>query len=238
MKRNVLILLACVLALLALLARCAAGRLDDQTMSAKPVIYLYPESPCPEGGEPAGMDAKPVVYLYPKADPLEVTVKLHYSGELTCTYPAYNGGWHVLADPDGTLHDAATGAEYSYLFWEGTDSAAVYDMSQGFVVPGEDTAAFLQEKLALLGLTPKEYNEFIVYWLPQMQDHPYNLITFQTGAYTDRAVLEVDPQPDTVLRVFMVWKALDQPVELPEPELAATQRTGFTLVEWGGAQVR
>ena len=51
-------------------------------------------------------------------------------------------------------------------------------MSAGFVVKGEDTAAFLQEKLAYLGLTPREYNECIVYWLPRLEGNPYNLISF------------------------------------------------------------
>lgn len=31
-------------------------------------------------------DAKPVIYLYPESIQ-EVSVKLDYSGELTCTYP-------------------------------------------------------------------------------------------------------------------------------------------------------
>ena len=46
------------------------------------------------------------------------------------------------------------------------------DFSRGFVVRGSDTAAFLREKLAYMGLTPREYNEFIVYWLPRMQNNP------------------------------------------------------------------
>jgi len=36
----------------------------------------------------------------------------------------------------------------------------------------------------------------------------------------------------------MAWKPLDAPVELPEQDLPAFQRTGFTAVEWGGAEVR
>ena len=55
-------------------------------------------------------------------------------------------------------------------------------MSEGFVVK---TAAFLQEKLAFMGLTPREYNEFIVCWLPLMHQTSYNLITFQTMVYVD-----------------------------------------------------
>lgn len=180
--------------------------------------------------------AKPVIYLYPE-ETTEVTVKLTYNGELTCTYPAYEDGWSMVAEPDGTLTNKADDREYSYLFWEGEDKIT-YDLSKGFVVKGEDTAVFLQEKLAALGLEPAEYNEFIVYWLPQMQENPYNLITFQTAAYTDNAVLDIVPQPDTVLRVFMVYKALTEPVEMEEPVLEKTERTGFTVVEWGGAEVK
>ncbi len=176
---------------------------------------------------------KPVIYLYPEEE-TAVSVKLDYDGELTATYPAYGDGWEVTALPDGTLR--SDGKEYSYLFWEGV-SETEYDFSSGFVVPGEETAEFLQEKLALLGLTPREYNEFIVYWLPLMQENPYNLIAFQGEAYTDSARLEVSPEPDTVLRVFMAYKALKKPVEVPEQKLEPVERKGFTLVEWGGACV-
>lgn len=181
-------------------------------------------------------NAKPVIYLYPEAE-TEVTVSLTFDGELTVTYPEYENGWHVLAKPDGTLTDPETAREYSYLFWEGINNVE-YDMSQGYVVAGEDTAQFLQETLAAMGLSPKEYNEFIVYWLPQMQDNPYNLITFQGDAYTDSAVLEITPEPDSVLRVFMAWKALDAPIDIPKPEIESFVREGFTVVEWGGAEIQ
>lgn len=180
-----------------------------------------------------GRDAKPVIYLYPEEE-TAVTVGLDYSGTLTCTYPAAQDGvWTVTASPDGTLRDEE-GQEYSYLFWEGT-CAASYDFSEGFCVSGADTAAFLEEALSSLGLNRREANEFIVYWLPQMEQNPYNLISFQAEAYTDHARLEISPRPDSVLRVFMAWKALDEPVELPAQTLPAFARTGFTVVEWGGA---
>ena len=47
-------------------------------------------------------DAKPVIYLYPETE-IEVSVRLDFSGKLTCTYPAYNDGWKVLAKPDGGI---------------------------------------------------------------------------------------------------------------------------------------
>ena len=142
----------------------------------------------------------------------------------------------MTACPDGTLTDDA-GQTYSYLYWEGADTIA-YDFSQGFCVAGTDTAAFLEDALAQLGLTRREANEFIVYWLPQMQENPYNLIAFQSDRYTQAAKLTIDPAPDTLLRIFMAWKPLDKFLEIPAQSLTAPERTGFTAVEWGGCRVR
>lgn len=180
-------------------------------------------------------DAKPVVYLYPETTS-RVTVRLDYDGQLTCTYPAYEKGWQVIAQPDGALLNEADGKEYSYLFWEGRWEGE-YDTSEGFVVKGSDSAAFLQDILPQLGLVPKEYNEFIVYWLPVLQENSYNLITFQQEAYTSHASLEITPSPDTLIRVFMAYRPLEKPIEVPTPQFPTVERKGFTVVEWGGARI-
>ena len=195
----------------------------------------YPPRRIRVGGcEEFNLGYKPVIYLYPESE-TEVSVRLDYKGRLTCTYPAPDpdGAWHVTARPDGTLTDKQ-GREYSYLFWEGASDGAPPDFSRGFVVKGSDTAAFLREKLAYMGLTPREYNEFIVYWLPRMQDNPWNLIAFQGKNYTDSAPLSVTPRPDSVLRVFMAYRPLAAPIVVPPQELTPFVRKGFTLVEWGG----
>lgn len=180
--------------------------------------------------------AKPVIYLYPTKQE-DVSVKIELKGMLTCSYPEYNDGWNVTAYPDGTLINKSDGREYSYLYWEGK-GAADWDMSQGFVVKGSDTARFLQDKLEYLGLTSRELNEFIVYWLPLMKDNKYNLITFQTAAYENNANLYITPKPDSVLRVFMAYKALDDYIEVSEQRLGTFMRNGFTAVEWGGTEVK
>ena len=61
---------------------------------------------------------------------------------------------------------------------------------------------------------------------------------FQTDIYTDAATMKIDPAPDTLIRVFMAWKASDAFVELPEQELTAPERSGFTVIEWGGTEVQ
>lgn len=178
---------------------------------------------------------KPVIYLYPEEE-TQVSVKLTLNGELTCTYPAYSDGWAVMASPDGTLTDDA-GQTYNYLYWEG-ETHAQWDMTTGFCVRGEDTAAFLENALAKLGLNRREANEFIVYWLPLMEGNAYNIISFQTDVYTDAARLDIEPAPDTLIRVFMAWQEADSYVELEEQKLTALERTGFTAVEWGGTEIR
>lgn len=178
---------------------------------------------------------KPVIYLYPEKE-MQVSVDLTLDGKLTCTYPLYGDGWEVTAMPDGTLTDAR-GKTYNYLYWEG-ETDAQYDLSKGFCIKGEDTAEFLEWALDKLGLTRREANEFIVYWLPLMEQNEYNIISFQTDIYTDAAQLEVNPAPDTLIRVFMAWQASERFVDLPEQELTAPERIGFTVVEWGGTEIK
>lgn len=194
--------------------------------------YVYKDDLLFEGGF-----AKPVIYLYPEKKQ-DVSVKVNFkNGDFTCTYPEYNNGWNVTAYPNGRIINKSDNDEYSYLYWEG-EGAIQYDFSSGFVVKREDTAEFLKEKLSYMGLSPKEYNEFIVYWLPIMQKNKYNLISFQMENYEESAQLEVSPKPDSMLRVFMAFQEADADTKVPEQQLKPFQREGFTVIEWGGTEVQ
>lgn len=179
---------------------------------------------------------KPVIYLYGYKNE-EVSVKLDLDGELTCTYPKYDktNGWVVTAKNDSTLVDK-NGQSYTYLYWEGAINTT-YDFSAGFCVKGSETGVFLDKKLKELGLTRREANEFITYWLPEMEGNNYNIISFQTKAYTDHAKLNINPKPDKMFRVFMAWYSANDPVDIPEQEFTIPRRDGKILVEWGGTEV-
>ncbi len=182
---------------------------------------------------------KPVIYLYPSTTQ-EVSVKLRFGGMLAYTYPSYNQsieGWRVIARPDGTLINLADGREYSYLFWEGKEYDLNIDETKGFVVKGSETREFLQTKLAELGLIPREYNEFIVFWLPKMEDNPYNFIQFVGEEYEKSAPLSISPKPDSMLRVFMAFRALDHYKDVTPQEIQPFERRGFSVVEWGGTEL-
>lgn len=176
---------------------------------------------------------KPVIYLYPEED-TDVNVSLTFDGILQSTYPRYNDGWSVKARPDGTLVDK-NNKEYPYLFWEGT-SDTDWDFSEGFCVKGEDTISFLEWALKEQGLNNKEACDFITYWLPEMEENKYNVVSFQKDTYTNIAKLSIDHAVDTEIRVFMAWYGSDTPVDIKEQQFNLPQRTGFTLVEWGGTK--
>lgn len=199
------------------------------------MLFLGTIAGCKKQDEDSQLDAKPVIYLYPK-EKTKVSVSLNYTGKLTVSYPKYDEGWNVTAYPDGTLIDE-NHKKYNYLFWEGIDSNT-YTFEEGFCVKGEDAAAFLEEKLDLLGLNRTEANEFIVYWLPIMEANEYNLVSFNPEAYLESTKLVVNPTPDTVIRVFMVVKASNKYVEITPQVLEKVTRSGFTVVEWGGAQAK
>ncbi|WP_024856875.1 BspA family leucine-rich repeat surface protein [Ruminococcus albus] len=181
--------------------------------------------------------AKPVIYLYPeKETDVHVEVELT-EAELYTTYPKYNNGWDVVAKPDGSLVNKVDGTHHRYLFWDAVNCRTEFDLSKGFCVAGSDTESFLKEKLSYMGLTEDEMNEFIVYWLPKMEHNKYNLISFQSDKYTDSAKLNITPTPDSMLRIFMTYVPLEEAVEIDPQELSTFERSGFTVVEWGGSEL-
>lgn len=175
--------------------------------------------------------AKPVIYLYPENE-MNINVKLD-ENKLTCIYPKYNNGWNVLAKPNGDLLDLNTGRSQYCLYYESVGNYQI--TNEGFIIKGENAAAFLEEKLAILGLNEREANEFIIYWLPILEANEYNYIRFATAEEIEANMsLNITPAPDSVIRVVMVFKGLDAPIDVNEQVLTTPERVGFTVVEWGG----
>ncbi|MGN1329950.1 MAG: hypothetical protein ACI4VN_01255 [Clostridia bacterium] len=183
---------------------------------------------------------KPIIYLYPEEE-TQVTIKLGKPESLTCTYPKYEeeSGWKVTAKPDGTLTYDKTGQELYSLYWEGKNNIDInIDETEGFVIKGEESSKFLEEKLEKLGLTPRESEEFIVYWLPKLEANKYNFIRFETiEKINEEMPLEIEPKPDTVIRILMEFRGLDEYKEVKEQKIETPERKGFVVVEWGGTEL-
>lgn len=183
---------------------------------------------------PAGECGKPVIYLYPEKT-TQIDVHLAPQGGFTKTEPAYNGGWHVVAQPDGTLTNLADGLTYPYLFWEGR--GGLYSAPNRYwVVARADVHTFLVSTLAKLGLNEQETADFMEFWEPRMQAAPFYKIGFHgTNVMDQIAPMTLSQTPDTVLRILMDYSELSAPIPQNPPMLPQTPvRNGFTVIEWGG----
>ena len=49
--------------------------------------------------------------------------------------------------------------------------------------------------------------------------------------------MNIEPKPDSVLRVFLSIKKLDYLVNVEEQKLERFERKGFSVVEWGGTDI-
>lgn len=180
---------------------------------------------------------KPIIYIYPEEE-MEVSVKVGYPDKLTHTYPKYQDEWKVIAKPDGSLVDIKTGRNLYALYWEGKNTEKT-KVEEGFVVKGEDTISFLEEKLEILGLNEREANEFIIYWLPKLENNKYNYIRFETEEEINRNMpLYINPKPESLIRVMMEYKPLNKKIEVKEQKLETPKREGYTVVEWGGTEIK
>ena len=164
----------------------------------------------PSYGYNPNVVGKPIIYLYPTEE-TQVNVTLWTQENLSHTYPKYNpNNWrNVVAQPNGDLEDIDTWRKLYALYRE-WKTYAEDNFNEWFIVKWKDTISFLEEKLALLWLNEREAEEFIVYWLPEMEDNKYNLIRFKTKEEQDENMpLNITPTPDSIIRVMMDWKAID-----------------------------
>ncbi|CAN5301611.1 hypothetical protein BH09BAC5_BH09BAC5_04010 [soil metagenome] len=182
---------------------------------------------------------KPVIYVYPQ-DTMQVNIQLDLKGVLGFTYPAYDIGWNFVADPDGKIH--TNNKEYHYLFWDGTTNIDNSEINwyEGFIVEKDSLVPFFEEKLKLMGLNSKEIDDYITYWCPRMMVNEKNYIHFLfNDDYSEYAELNVNPVPDKMFRVFMLWTKADDErnTHVIPQEIEQFERVGFTIVEWGGAEM-
>lgn len=182
---------------------------------------------------------KPVLYFYPNIL-TEISVKLETKGELAFTYPTYENEWRFQADPTGNL--SFGDKFYNYLFWESNQviTNESFNLSKGFAIDKELTIEFLEEKLNTFGLNSKEIADFITYWGPQLMKNERNYIHFvmndDCSAFAD---LMIEPKPAHVYRFYILSKEIPSnlKIDLAPQEIIPIDRTGFTVIEWGGSVI-
>ncbi len=179
---------------------------------------------------------KPVIYLYPETE-TKVHVSVAPKGGFSITIPEHGkNGWDVLAQPNGDLTEIKTGEKFPYLFWEG--KGEIYESpKKGWVIPKSQADVFVAGKLTQFGFNTQEITDFLEFWSPRMaaETQDYLFISFCGTQYMNKiAPISISPQPDSILRVLMDYKAVPKFYETRAPKIRKFTRTGFTVTEWGG----
>ena len=185
-----------------------------------------------------GVHCKPAVYLYPPQKQL-VNVRVYPKGELSYTDPPYNPqtGWTVNANPSGslfTMNDEPITNDYLYYESKLLDSE-IQKPKTGWVIKPAEMENLFNRILLQLGLNQKEAKDFKDYWLNKLPDSPYYFVGLIEKPQRDYLeTLKVTPTPETSIRFSLYFEMLNKPKEVTEPKIQTPQRSGFTLVDWGG----
>ncbi|KAF6748197.1 ubiquitin-domain-containing protein [Ephemerocybe angulata] len=194
--------------------------------------------------------------------------------------------WIVDAEPSGILNEVSTGLEVSYLYWEaettskglltppasprlsavGLDTSAervfvpnrpIIEPANAIVLEVGKVASYLDSSLKALGLHVEARTSFITYWLPSLLKHKHIALRFlPQSTYEHAAPLEVDPAPDVVARIFMLFKGVQEKelgawagaceqaedssrwVDVVGVDIRKLQdKALFRVIEWGGMEV-
>ena len=149
---------------------------------------------------------------------------------MTASEPEYGDGWEVAVDSAGRIDGT-----WDYLFYEIAMRGAPR-IPVGWCLPWDGLTAGLESIITDLGLVASEKEDFLTYWMSRLPRREFYEINPVTGADLEAWVkLKVVPTPDSNLRFWLFFRGIDEAVELQEPVIPAFERTGTTVVEWGGA---
>jgi hypothetical protein len=209
MMTKTTVLIALALSVQFLLYGCDENKSDDynyQVDAGAPYIYLYPE----------------------EAQEVSVTLIPTEGAWLMESDPPYGNGWTVWVESDGRLDDT-----YEFLFY----SARVFwdfQMDLGWAVESDKILPWFKNTLPTMGLNSSETADFLKYWSVHLPYAPCYLIYPQFDESVDRQVaLLIDPEPESVLRLWLAIDRSDSCKEITAPEPTEFNRVGFTVVEWG-----
>ncbi len=207
---------------------------------------------------------KPAIYLYPE-NTTQISVKLDKTIKYKNVIPKYKNGWYVEAEPNGVLRDLQPkytnceklpykefGFEYSkqaceinkypYIYWDGVQVVKpVPKKNEGFIVKSENIEDFLSKKADELNFNKEEKVEFVRYWNKKVKNTGWKQVKIyflQNEDVENYLPLYIDPRPDNINRVEIVITKAKKNEKIKEQTLIPFNRSGYTMVEWGGMILR
>ena len=178
---------------------------------------------------------EPIIYLYPTQE-MDITISVKAEGGIYKSDPLIGeNGWSVSAEPTGKLTNKLDGNIYPYLFWEGV-TKPLFIKNTGSVVRKDSVEYFLRKELSHKGLIENEIEDFLKGWLSKFKSFEYYFISFVDQAKIDELFpLEINPKPETIIRVYIDFYGLNVPIEVYKPEAhTKITRKGYSAIEWGG----
>ena len=174
--------------------------------------------------------SKPIIIFYNfNSEEIKVDLKLDSSKwELSYLYPGRildKDNFHMKFITSNNrnnsyniLTDSTTNKEYSYIFWEADSvNSGTYYFQNYFqttdnlyLFKSEDVCVKLDSLLKNQGLNVVEREDFITYWMKDLLSKEYVALTFMTQSDLEViAKLTIEPKPDILLRIFMIFKSLN-----------------------------
>jgi len=172
---------------------------------------------------------KPNIYIYP-TNPVKLCVEVEFprGGSITESIPAYNNGWCVDFDTNGTINN-----EFGYLFYESIQPN-LFQSTKGWCVAKADLKAFFEKNMAQYNFSSKEIADFTDYWIPRFTESEYYLVYPQTNTIIDEVIqLHFTIAPDHVNRLFYGVVGSLKNIKVEEPTIVQFNREDFSVMEWG-----
>lgn len=188
--------------------------------------------------------------------------------------------WTISLSTDGTFTESSSPNPLSYLCWEAdalpappsllsadpstslhpsfNPSLPLIDPTNSILLPFPELVPYLEYVLFKLSLPLSARADFLAYWLTALlqihgRGEQIALRFVEQELYGASARLDVEPVPDVVTRVFMLFRGVDES-ELPDWEEArervgsvdwaevvgvseeAMDESKFRVLEWGGME--
>lgn len=192
---------------------------------------------------------KPLVYVY-DTEKRENTLRVDFpqGGAFTKILPSFTWGntWEFRADSHSKIQVQDESKTNEYLYYSAKVPNYLYNQN-GWQIYGHDIRAFFEEKLDIIGFTPKEKKDFIEYWVSEFESDTLYFVSFKFDSALDPYVtLDFREKPISQMRVLLEAYPLETP---PKKEylwpntsdrfdnriLKTFVRSGeYDVFEWGG----
>jgi len=179
------------------------------------------------------MNEKPAIYIYPeKAEVFQVSLLFKEGVNLVKSIPNYGDSWEIFIDVNGKIEN-----KYDYLFYECIQPIN-FKFQNGYCFSSVSIDDELKQLLREIGLNKTEIEDFIDYWSGRFNNYDYYKIYPIFNNEIDNYVeLDIDPKPDSILRVWLYFEGCNNYEELSKPTFNQFKRNKITAVEWGGVMI-